>query len=195
MLADRLKDYHIILGSVSPRRRELFAALGFAFDVADPDIDEECPPSVPLKENAIFLAEAKAEKLGGGLGSRQILITADTIVLCGDRLLPKPASRDEAIEFLRLLSGREHLVITGVCLMTAGRQRSFSVETVVAFRQIAEDEIEYYVDNFSPYDKAGGYGIQEWIGYVATERIEGSYFNVIGLPVSRLYSELNEFVK
>lgn len=195
MLADRLKDYHIILGSVSPRRRELFAALGFAFDVADPDIDEECPPSVPLKENAIFLAEAKAAKLGGGLGSRQILITADTIVLCGDRLLPKPASRDEAIEFLRLLSGREHLVITGVCLMTAGRQRSFSVETVVAFRQIAEDEIEYYVDNFSPYDKAGGYGIQEWIGYVATERIEGSYFNVIGLPVSRLYSELNEFVK
>lgn len=195
MLADKLKDYHIILGSVSPRRRELFAALGFAFDVADPDIDEECPPSVPAKELAVYLAEAKAAKLGVGLGSSQILITADTIVLCGDRILGKPVSREEAVEFLRLLSGREHLVITGVCLRSAGRQHSFSVETAVSFRPIGDDEIEYYVDNYSPYDKAGAYGIQEWIGFVATERIEGSYFNVIGLPVSRLYSELKEFVK
>ncbi|MFO7575037.1 MAG: Maf family nucleotide pyrophosphatase [Bacteroidales bacterium] len=195
MLADKLKDYHIILGSVSPRRRELFAALGFAFDVADPAIDENCPDTVPPKETAVYLAEAKSAKLGEGLGSRQILITADTIVLCGDRLLPKPGSREEAVEFLGLLSGREHLVITGVCLRLAGRQRSFSVETVVAFRQLDDDEIDYYVDNYSPYDKAGAYGIQEWIGYVATERIEGSYFNVIGLPVSRLYRELNEFVK
>jgi len=116
MLADKLKDYHIILGSVSPRRRELFAALGFAFDVADPDIDENCPDTVPPKETAVYLAEAKAAKLGEGLGSGHILITADTIVLCGDRILPKPGSREEAIEFLRLLSGREHLVVTGVCL-------------------------------------------------------------------------------
>jgi septum formation protein len=195
MLADRLKDYHIVLGSVSPRRRELFAALGLEFDVADPDIDEECPASVPLAENAVYLAEAKAAKLWGGLGSRHILITADTIVLCGDMLLPKPGSREEAMGFLRLLSGREHMVITGVCLRSAEKQRSFSVETLVTFRQLDDDEIEYYVDNYCPYDKAGGYGIQEWIGYVAAERIEGSYFNVIGLPVSRLYSELKEFVK
>lgn len=195
MLADKLKDYHIILGSVSPRRRELFAALGFAFDVADPDIDENCPDTVPPKKTAVYLAEAKASKLGESLGSGQILITADTIVLCGDRMLPKPGSREEAIDFLRLLSGRDHLVITGVCLRLAERQRSFSVETIVTFRKLDDDEIDYYVDNYSPYDKAGGYGIQEWIGFVAAERIEGSYFNVIGLPVSRLYRELNEFVK
>jgi septum formation protein len=195
MLVNKLKDYNIILGSVSPRRRELFSALGFPFDVADPDIDENCPDTVPPKQTAVYLAEAKAAKLGVGLGSRKILITADTIVLCDNRLLSKPGSREEAVGFLKLLSGREHLVITGVCLRLAERQRSFSVETVVTFRQLDDDEIDYYVDNYSPYDKAGGYGIQEWIGYVAAERIEGSYFNVIGLPVSRLYRELNEFVK
>lgn len=195
MLADKLKGYHIILGSVSPRRRELLASLGLQFDVADPDISESYPPSVPPKQVAEYLAIEKCAKLAPGIGSTTILITADTVVLCDETILAKPADRGEAIAFLKMLSGRQHLVITGVCIASGDRQRSFSSETVVTFCEIDDEEIEYYVDNYHPYDKAGGYGVQEWIGFVATEKIEGSYFNVIGLPVNRLYRELKEFIK
>ena len=195
MLADKLKGYHIILGSVSPRRRELLASLGLMFDVADPDISETYPASVPPKEVAEYLALEKCAKLATGIGSSTILITADTVVLCDQTILPKPADRGEAIAFLKMLSGRQHLVITGVCIALGDRRRSFSSETIVTFCSIEDEEIEYYVDNYHPYDKAGGYGVQEWIGFVATEKIEGSYFNVIGLPVNRLYRELKEFIE
>ncbi|MBE0674087.1 MAG: septum formation protein Maf [Bacteroidales bacterium] len=195
MLTERLKEYDIILGSASPRRRDLLAELGIEFGVVDPAIDEMCPDSIPPAETAQYLAGKKADMLGTGLGSAQILITADTIVLCDNQILGKPATREEAIDFLRRLSGREHSVITGVCISSATRRSCFSTETLVTFCSLGDDEIEYYVDNFKPYDKAGGYGIQEWIGYVATEKIEGSYFNVMGLPVNRLYRELKEFIK
>ncbi|MBM3419992.1 MAG: septum formation protein Maf [Bacteroidetes bacterium] len=195
MLADRIRGYRIILGSASPRRRELLAGLGLTFDVAVPAINEEVPSWVEPREAASWLARAKADSLREGLGSRQILITADTIVLCSDRILPKPGNRDEAVEFLRFLSGKVHSVITGVCITTGSSQVAFSSETLVKFCQIDDEEIDYYADNYHPYDKAGAYGIQEWIGFVATERIEGSYFNVMGLPVNRLYRELKKLFK
>lgn len=195
MLADRLKGYKIILGSASPRRRELLSGLGIDFDVADPAIDESLPGNINPRDAAEWLAAAKADSLRPGLGSRQILITADTVVLCGGRILEKPSGRDEAAEFLRFLSGKVHSVITGVCIATDKEQFTFASETFVTFCRLDDDEIEYYVDNYRPYDKAGAYGIQEWIGYVATEKIEGSYFNVMGLPVNRLYRELKRFIK
>ncbi len=195
MLTDRLKDYHITLGSVSPRRHELLASLGLTFDSVDPDISEDNPPDVRSEDLALFLAEAKAKAIGPGPGSRDILITADTVVLCDGQILAKPNGRTEAIEFLKILSGKEHKVITGVCISSQEKTVSFSSETIVTFCNIETEEIEYYVDNFKPFDKAGAYGIQEWIGFVATERIDGSYFNVMGLPVNRLYRELKEFIK
>lgn len=195
MLTDRLKEYQIVLGSASPRRRELLSSLGIVFEVADPDIDEECPASIPPEETAVYLALEKASSLDIGPGSHKILITADTIVLCDSVILAKPSSREEAIRFLRLLSGRKHSVITGVCISSGERRRTFSAETVVTFCEIDDEEIEYYVDTYKPYDKAGGYGIQEWIGFVAMEKIDGSFFNVMGLPVNRLYRELKDFIK
>jgi septum formation protein len=195
MLTDRLKDFQITLGSVSPRRHELLAALGLSFDVADPDINEDCPPGVPLKMVAEYLAQKKADSLSVASGSNKILITADTVVLCGSSILAKPADREEAIRFLKLLSGKKHSVITGVCISGGGNRRVFSEETIVTFCPLDDEEIDYYVDTFTPFDKAGGYGIQEWIGYAAIERIEGSYFNVMGLPVNRLYRELKKFIQ
>lgn len=195
MLTDRLKDYHITLGSVSPRRHELLASLGLTFDSVDPDISEDTPADVRPEDLALFLAEAKAKAIGPGPGSRDILITADTVVLCNGQILAKPNGRTEAIEFLKILSGKEHKVITGVCISSKNKSISFSSETVVTFCILETEEIEYYVDNYKPFDKAGAYGIQEWIGFVATERIDGSYFNVMGLPVNRLYRELKEFIK
>jgi septum formation protein len=195
MLSESLKKYNIILGSASPRRRELLAGLGLDFKVADPDIDEDTPPEIPPEEVALYLALGKAAALDEGLGSADILITADTVVLCDGRVLPKPSGRAEAVEFLRLLSGKSHSVITGVCIASGEKRRTFSTETIVTFCEIDDDEIDYYVDNFSPYDKAGAYGIQEWIGFAAVERIDGSYFNVMGLPINRLYRELKDFIK
>lgn len=195
MLTDKLKEYQIILGSASPRRRELLSSLGLVFEVADPDINEECPPGIPPEETAVYLALEKAASLNIGPGSRKILITADTIVLCDNTILSKPAGREQAIGFLRMLSGRKHSVITGVCISSGERRRTFSTETIVTFCEIDDEEIEYYVDTYKPYDKAGAYGIQEWIGFVAMEKIEGSYFNVMGLPVNRLYRELKDFIK
>jgi len=195
MLTDKLKDYHITLGSVSPRRHELLASLGLTFDSVDPDISEEAPSDIKPEDLAVFLAVAKAEAIGTAPGSHNILITADTVVLCNGQVLAKPDGRTEAIEFLKILSGKEHQVITGVCITSPEKTVTFSSETVVTFCTLEMEEIEYYVDNYKPFDKAGAYGIQEWIGFVATERIDGSYFNVMGLPVNRLYRELKEFIK
>jgi septum formation protein len=195
MLTDRLRKYQIVLGSGSPRRQELLADMGFIFDIVIANIDETCPDSIAPEDVALYLAEAKMAKLEPVSGSSEIMITADTIVLCDNKVVPKPSGKEEAVAFLKMLSGRSHSVITGVCIASGNRRRSFSTETVVTFCEINEEEIEWYVDNFRPYDKAGGYGIQEWIGFIAVEKIEGSYFNVMGLPVNKLYRELKEFIK
>lgn len=158
------------------------------------ECDENYPDTLPAAEVAPYLSALKSEAYPEPLGEDEILITADTTVVVGNRVLGKPANREEACEMLRAMSGRGHEVYTGVTLRSASQQRTFSVATEVYFREISDDEIAYYVDNYHPYDKAGAYGIQEWIGYVAIERIEGSFYNVMGLPVQRLYTELKEWL-
>jgi septum formation protein len=186
--------YKVILGSQSPRRRELLAGLGITFELRIlPDIDESYPASCPAEEVPLYIARRKADAYLPSLAKNELLITADTIVLLGDAILGKPSGREEAEEMLRLLSGRTHRVVTGVWLGTKEKNRSFSVASSVRFASLLEEDIRYYVTHYRPYDKAGAYGIQEWIGYVAVEAIEGSFYNVMGLPVQRLYHELSLF--
>lgn len=193
-LKDKFANSRILLASRSPRRQELLGGLGIAFEVAGhPGADETFPDSLSKTEIPVYLAEKKAGAFDNLLDDRTVLITADTIVWCNNSVMNKPGSRDEAIRFLTELSGRSHQVITGVCIKSPDRRVSFYSLTSVYFRQLLAGEIIYYVDNFRPYDKAGGYGIQEWIGYVGIEAINGSYFNVMGLPVDRLYKALMEF--
>lgn len=158
------------------------------------ECDESYPATLPAAEVAPFLSALKSDAYPEVLNEGEILVTADTTVVVGDAVLGKPADREEACEMLRSMSGRSHKVYTGVTLRSRDKKHTFAVETLVYFREMGEDEIAYYVDNYRPYDKAGAYGIQEWIGYVAIERIEGSFFNVMGLPVQRLYTELIAFV-
>lgn len=158
------------------------------------ECDENYPSTLSAADVAAYLSALKSNAYPEPLGEGDILITADTTVVIDERVLGKPADRTEAHEMLRAMSGRSHKVYTGVTLRSNVQQRTFSVETDVCFREISDEEIYYYVDNFRPYDKAGAYGIQEWIGYVAIERIEGSFYNVMGLPVQRLYTELLAFI-
>jgi septum formation protein len=193
-LKDKFANKRIILASASPRRQELLSGLGIEFEVAPPaGVDENFPGSLSKTEIPVYLARKKAAAYDNLLDDRTVLITADTIVWCNDTVLNKPSGRNEAIRFLRELSGRSHQVITGVCIKSHERQVSFYSLTSVYFRELREGEIIHYVDQFCPYDKAGGYGIQEWIGYIGIEAIEGSYFSLVGLPVDRLYSALVEF--
>jgi len=174
----------------------LLSELDFKFTVPELlEIEEDFPSDLPKKEVAGFLAQKKAQAYLPSLASDAILITADTIVVCRNTVLGKPTSLDDAKEMLKLLSGREHDVVTGVSLVHREHMRVFSVDTKVRFRDLSTEEINYYVEKYQPLDKAGAYGIQEWIGYVGVESISGSYFNVMGLPVQRLYMELEEFVK
>ena len=178
----------LILASNSPRRRELLSGLDIPFEVRVlPDISESCPDDLPVRLHAQYIAEEKARAYT--VAPDELLLTADTIVVVDDRILGKPRNKSEAVEMLRLISGRSHIVITGVCLRTQERQRAFSVETKVTFKQLTDQEIDYYIDRYRPFDKAGAYGIQEWIGYIGVTSIEGSYFNVMGLPVQRICSE------
>ena len=194
LLHEKLKERKVILASNSPRRRQLLADAGIPFTVAEKYECEECwPDDMPSGEVAAYLSRLKSEAYPRPLTCGEILITADTTVNTGGCVLGKPADRTEALQMLSQLSGRTHKVITGVTLRTSDRTRTFSAETLVSFREIAPDEAAYYVDTFRPYDKAGAYGIQEWIGYAAVERIEGSFYNVMGLPVQRLYDELLRF--
>lgn len=196
LLEEKLKAYRLILASSSPRRRQLLLGCGLPFDLADPyEIAETHPAGMPVDEVAAYLSKRKSEAYPLPLTSMDILITADTVVIADDRILGKPSGRNEAIAMLRELSGRAHRVVTGVTLRTARRSISFDSRTEVWFRELSEEEIVYYVDTYRPYDKAGAYGIQEWIGYVAVERIEGSFYNVMGLPIQRLYAKLNEFTE
>ncbi len=188
--------YKIILASNSPRRRELLAGLGIAFDVqVIKGINESYPPELPVEQIAQYIASEKAAAYKVKPG--ELIITADTIVVVGQsnddsKVLGKPRNADEARSMLRAISGKEHRVITGVCLTTDNEQRQFSVTTLVSFRELTDDEIEYYISHYHPFDKAGAYGIQEWIGYVGVTGIHGSYFNVMGLPVQRIWQELQQ---
>ncbi len=189
-----LEKYHIILGSQSPRRRELLAGLDLKFEVRPlPDIDESYPDHLPADQVPAYIAEKKAAFYLGSLKDNELLITADTIVWTYDEIIGKPQSREDAIRMLTQLSGKYHEVITGVCISTKQKTVTFTAGSKVHFAPLSEDEIHYYVDKYKPYDKAGSYGIQEWIGYVGVDSIEGSFYNVMGLPVRKVYEKLREF--
>lgn len=194
MLIDLLKDKKIILGSVSPRRQELLISLGIDFEIRVKDLKEKYPKNLKEKEISEFLAIQKSENLSKTLKSEEILITADTIVVKGDRVLNKPKDRLEAQEMLQFLSGDKHKVITSVCLASKNKQEVFTSETEVHFKILSIEEIDYYIKEYQPFDKAGAYGIQEWIGLIGIEKIKGSYCNVVGLPVVKLYQKLIQFV-
>ena len=191
---DNLKKYHIILASNSPRRRELLGGLGLEFEVKVlPNIQEDYPAELPASQIAQYIASEKADAYRSMMKDDDLLITADTVVIVDDEILGKPADAADARHMLNKLSGRKHQVITGVCLVTLQERRCFSVSTDVSFKALQDEEINYYIDHYRPFDKAGAYGIQEWIGYVGVTGLEGSYFNVMGLPVQRIYSELQIF--
>ena len=195
LLKDRLKNYHLLLASKSPRRRELLAGCGLEFEIAEGrDAEEVFPADMPLGEVAEYLSKLKSDAYADTLSVGDILITADTVVIASGEILGKPCDREDAVRMLSTFSGATHEVVTGVTLRSTDKAQSFSCHSRVTFRDLTSEEIEYYIDTFRPYDKAGAYGIQEWIGYVAISGIEGSFYNVMGLPVQRLYVELEKFV-
>ena len=196
-MTGEMKDipYRIILASNSPRRRELLAGLGLEFSIRTIDgIDESWPGKLKGEDIPLYISRKKAAAYKDLIASDELVITADTIVYVEGQVLGKPADENDARRMLKLLSGREHEVITGVTLLTLQRERSFAVTTTVRFCRLMDEEIDYYIRNYRPMDKAGAYGIQEWIGYVGVESISGSYFNVVGLPLQRLYRELMDFL-
>ena len=188
-----MKDlkYKLILASNSPRRKELLAGLGVPFEVRVlQDIDEHYPENLPVNEVARYIAKEKADAYRRIVAPDELIITADTVVIVGDEILGKPVDEADAVRMLKLLSGRTHQVMTGVCLLTAEKERCFDVTTDVTFKALTDEEIHYYVNRYRPFDKAGAYGIQEWIGYIGVTGLNGSYYNVMGLPVQRIYQEL-----
>jgi septum formation protein len=188
------RDFHIILASNSPRRKELLAGIDVNFDVrVIRDIDESYPASLPTKDIAEYISRKKATVYRQQMASDELIITADTIVVLDSEVMGKPHDEADASRMLHELSGRTHQVITGVTLTTIDRQRSFSVETDVTFKSLTDEEINYYIQHYKPYDKAGAYGIQEWIGHIGVTALKGSYFNVMGLPVQRIYEALRQF--
>jgi septum formation protein len=190
-----IKGKHIILGSNSPRRKELLAGMDIEFTVDTGNTFEEIyDAGTPHERIPEVLSEGKSYGFHRPLKSDEILITSDTLVLCGNRVMGKPHSREEAISMLRHLSGREHKVITAVTLRDSQRCTTSSDTATVFFKELSDSEIEYYIDNFKPFDKAGAYGIQEWIGYIGIGKIEGSFFTIMGLPVHLVYQELNKFI-
>jgi len=193
LLASHLATHSIILGSQSPRRRELFAGLNLPFSVEVREVDESFPEEMDPEAVPEFLAKLKVSPFRTDFSADRLLITADTIVLIEGQILGKPLDYRHAFDMLRLLSGKKHVVITGVCITSHLKQVTFSDHTEVWFKTLSDEEIDYYLTHYHPYDKAGSYGVQEWIGYVAIEKIAGSYFNVMGLPVQRLYEELLKF--
>ena len=195
LLQNRLKDYRLILASASPRRRELLAACDLEFTLAEKFECEECYPADLVADKvAEYLSQLKSNAYPHALGEKDILLTADTVVILGDKILGKPHSEEEAVEMISSLSGATHKVVTGVTLRTAKQTISFSAESLVSFRTLEAEEVRYYVEKYRPLDKAGAYGIQEWIGYIGIEGIEGSFYNVMGLPVQRLYATLKELI-
>lgn len=185
---------HIILGSASPRRRELLSGLGVEFEVDTRNSFEETySPDTPHREIPLLMSVGKSHGFHRPLGENEILITADTLVLCGNEVLGKPHGREDAVRMLHLLSGCAHEVITGVTIRDSRREETFSDSCLVHFASLSDEEIGWYIDKYRPYDKAGSYGVQEWIGYAAITGISGSYFTVMGLPVHLVYQELKKF--
>ena len=190
-MLDNLKKYKVILASNSPRRKELLAGLGVDYEVRTlPDVDESYPDTLQGADIPLYIAKEKADAYRNMLQPGELMITADTIVWLDGRVLGKPKDREDALCMLRDMSGRTHEVFTGVCITTTEWQRSFAAQTEVRFAELSEEEITYYGDKFQPMDKAGAYGVQEWIGFIGVENISGSYYNIMGLPVQRIYNEL-----
>lgn len=193
-MLENLNKYKILLASKSPRRRELLSQLRIPFNVITiGGIDESFPDTIPAQEVPQYISSIKADAFQSRIQGNELVITADTMVVCDGRIMGKPKDTDDAKQMLKFLSGKTHEVVTGVTVSTKSRRTSFTTVTKVTFAAITDKEIEYYVDNFMPLDKAGAYGIQEWIGAVAVSGIEGSYYNVMGLPVHRLFQELKLF--
>ena len=192
MLIEKLKNYNIILGSNSPRRKKILEKMGLKVNVITSDIDESYSENIKLDKVPIYLAKKKYKALKHKIKTHDILITADTIVLFNNKILSKPINKEDAKKTLLQLSSNTHQVITGVCITTINKKISFSSTTEVTFNKIDEGEIEFYINNYKPFDKAGSYGIQEWIGLIGIKEIKGSYSNVVGLPSSRLYHELKK---
>ena len=190
-MLDNLKKYKVILASNSPRRKELLAGLGVDYEVRTlPDVDESYPETLQGADIPLYIAKEKADAYVAMMQPGELMITADTIVWLDGQVLGKPVDHEDALRMLRTMSGRSHEVFTGVCITTTEWQRSFTAQTEVRFAPLSEDEIAYYVDKFQPMDKAGAYGVQEWIGFIGVENISGSYYNIMGLPVQKLYREL-----
>ena len=185
--------YQIILGSNSPRRQELLKSLGFTFLNKPINADESFPADLQAEEICLYLAEKKADAYAEDLQDDEILITADTIVWCEGKVFNKPANFVEGKKMLESLSGKMHEVFTGVCLKSGNKQTTFYDVSKVYFKKLKPEEIEYYLTNYSPYDKAGGYGVQDWLGYIGIDKIEGSFYNVMGLPLKDLFEELIKF--
>ncbi len=193
-MLDNIARYKILLASNSPRRRELMSGLGINYNVVSlPQIDESYPPSLVGEEIALYIARHKADAYRDMMSPDTMLITADTIVWMDGKVYGKPQNEDDARRILRELSGRTHTVITGVAITTNEQRKSFAVSTEVTFATLDDNEIDYYVTHYRPLDKAGAYGIQEWIGYIGVTALNGSYFNVMGLPIQRLYKELKQW--
>jgi septum formation protein len=190
----KFKNYNFILGSNSPRRKEILKEIGLDFSIYPSNIDENFNKEINLEDIPVFLAEKKANALKNKLKENDVLITADTIVIYKNELLSKPENSYQAKEMLEKLSGKSHKVITGVCLLSKNNKSIFSSKTIVTFNDLDKFEIEFYVNKYKPFDKAGSYGIQEWVGLIGVKKIEGSYTNVVGLPASMVYTELKKFI-
>lgn len=193
MFLQNLQSYEIILASQSPRRQQLLSDLGLKFKVRSMNVDEQFPSGLGMNEVPVYLAELKATAFLPQLNPNQLVITADTIVWLDGQVMNKPLDYDDGFRMLKELSGKKHQVITGVCLLSTEKKISFFASTDVWFKELSDSEIHYYLENFRPYDKAGAYGIQEWIGYIGIHHIEGSFYNVMGLPIQSLYEHLKAF--
>ena len=194
MLKKLSKQYNIILGSASPRRKELLSDIGLKFSIKTTNKEETFSNSMSKEEIAEFLAKQKSEFISEKLQQNDLLITADTIVTFNNKLLNKPKNKEEAFKTLTKLSANTHKVITGVCIKSKNKEIVFSATTLVTFKALSEDEIHHYINKYNPYDKAGAYGIQDWIGKIGIKNINGSYTNVVGLPISELYQHLKLFI-
>ena len=195
MKQEILRHYNLLLGSKSPRRQELLKALGLHYSLVEIEVDEVYPAHLQGADIARYLCELKADTYETALiAPDSILVTADTIVWLDGNYIGKPSGEDEAIEMLKKLSGKQHSVYTGICLRSQTRKTVFHAQTLVKFRELTQDEIEFYIAHHKPYDKAGSYGIQDWIGYIGITGIEGCYYNVMGFPVQMFYSELEKFI-
>ena len=194
MIFNKFADKKIILASQSPRRHNLLKGIGLDFDIITSlETDESFSDSMNVDEVPVYLAKKKAKTYENFIDEKTILITADTIVSLNGKILNKPKDRSDAENMLKLLSGNSHVVITGVCIKSKQKEICFNAHTTVYFNDLTKDEIDFYIEKYKPFDKAGAYGIQEWIGYIAIKKIEGSYFNVMGLPIQKLYEELSKF--